>query len=73
MCDICKQTPCHHRCPNALEPKPIEEGIKCGEGIYEGDRYLITVEGCICVDCLEGQSVDEWLNIMGESLETAER
>ena len=58
MCDICRQTPCHPRCPNAPEPKP---------------EYLNTTDGCVCKDCLENFSIDQWLELIGESLTTAER
>jgi hypothetical protein len=73
MCEICRQTPCHPRCPNAPEPIAVETCCKCDGGIYEGDKYLDTVDGCICEDCLGGLSVSEWLDIIGESLTTAER
>ena len=73
MCDICRQTPCHPRCPNAPEPKPVERCCLCGEGIYEGDEYLITTDGCVCKDCLEDFSINQWLELIGESLTTAER
>lgn len=45
MCEICRQTPCHPRCPNAPEPKPVEMCCLCDEGIYEGDEYLNTTDG----------------------------
>ena len=73
MCDICRQTPCHPRCPNAPEPKPVERCCLCGEGIYEGDEYLNTTDGCVCKDCLENFSIDQWLELIGESLTAAER
>lgn len=73
MCDICRQTPCHPRCPNAPEPKPVKRCCLCGEGIYEGDEYLITTDGCVCKDCLEDFSINQWLELIGESLTTAER
>ena len=61
------------RCPNAPEPKPVERCCLCGEGIYEGDEYLNTTDGCVCKDCLENFSIDQWLELIGESLTTAER
>lgn len=73
MCDICRQTPCHSRCPNAPEPKPVKRCCLCGEGIYEGDEYLITTDGCVCKDCLGDFSINQWLELIGESLTTAER
>lgn len=73
MCEICRQTPCHPRCPNAPEPRAVKTCCKCGTGIFEGEKYLETTDGSVCKECLEELSVDEWLEIMGESLETAER
>ena len=73
MCEICRQTPCHPRCPNAPEPKPVEMCCLCGEGICEGDEYLNTTDGCVCKGCLEDFSIDQWLELIGESLTTAER
>ena len=66
MCEICRQTPCHPRCPNAPEPKPVKRCCLCGEGIYEGDEYLITTDGCVCKDCLEDFSINQWLELIGE-------
>lgn len=40
MCDICRQHPCHPRCPNAEEPKVKEICSICHEGIYIGDKYI---------------------------------
>ena len=37
MCMECRQTPCHPRCPNAPDPKPVYECEYCHDGIYEGD------------------------------------
>lgn len=37
MCSLCRQFPCHPRCPNAPEPVPLMRCKECGEGIYEGD------------------------------------
>ena len=37
MCEICRQTPCHPRCPNADEPKIIGhcDNVNCGEPLRE--------------------------------------
>ena len=40
MCSLCRQFPCHPRCPNAPEPVPLMRCKECGEGIYEGDEVL---------------------------------
>lgn len=40
MCSLCRQFPCHPRCPNAPEPVPLMRCKECGEGIYEGDYFF---------------------------------
>ena len=53
MCSLCRQFPCHPRCPNAPEPVPLMRCKECGEGIYEGDEYYDTGNGGICKECIE--------------------
>lgn len=38
MCAECGMNPCHPRCPNAPEPVPVHECVKCGYGILVGDN-----------------------------------
>jgi hypothetical protein len=73
MCSVCRQNPCSPRCPNAEEAKPVKRCCRCNDGIYEGDEYLFTVDGCICRECLESLTVEEWLELYEESLTVAER
>ena len=39
MCAECGMNPCHPRCPNAPEPVPVHECVKCGYGILVGDKF----------------------------------
>lgn len=48
MCSMCLSIPCHPRCPNAPEAVPVHRCGKCGEGIFEGDKYFDSQEGYIC-------------------------
>ena len=73
MCADCRMTPCHPRCPNAPEEKPIETCYRCKKGIMEGEKFLSTSDGSICEECLENFSVHERLEMIGESLIIAER
>lgn len=41
--------------------------------IYEGDKYMDTPEGPVCKDCIEGMSVTEFCELIGESFKTAEK
>lgn len=71
MCAECLTTPCHPRCPNAKEPKPIHTCIECKDGIYAGDKFLTTEKGTVCEDCLRDMSGTDLLELMGERLEEA--
>ena len=65
MCEICRQTPCNSRCPNAPEPEPVEKCLKCGE-------YFDGPDGPICENCMEDMSYSEVLEIIGEKMKVAE-
>lgn len=71
MCDMCRMTPCHPRCPNAQEPKKEYECCICGYGLFKGDKYLYGLEGYVCKECLDDMTSGELLEMLGESLETA--
>lgn len=73
MCSMCLRTPCHPRCPNAPEPVAVHRCFKCGVGIFEGEKYLDSSAGQICEDCLDDMAVEEWLELLGESLSIAEK
>lgn len=71
MCEICRQNPCHPRCPNAPEPKPVHKCEMCHGGIFEGDKFLESCRGIICIDCLEDMDISELLEIAGLELSEA--
>lgn len=73
MCSMCLSTPCHPRCPNAKEPVPVLECAMCHEGIFEGEEYLETEDGPMCKDCVEGLSVADFMELVGEEFSTAEK
>ena len=45
MCSICKQYPCHPRCPNYIPPKASHCCYICNEGIYGGEEYIENDDG----------------------------
>ena len=45
MCSICKQYPCHTRCPNYIPPKASHCCSICNEGIYDGEEYIENDDG----------------------------
>lgn len=71
MCSECLMSPCHPRCPNAPEPTPIFRCRVCGEGIYEGDKYFDDGNSEICSECMDDMSVEEMLELFGETMKTA--
>lgn len=57
MCEICRQTPCDNRCPNA-DDKPIVITAtceECGDDIYSDYTHWIDSEGNIFCsrECVE--------------------
>lgn len=72
MCSLCLMTPCHPSCPNAPEPKPVMECAWCHEGIFAGDKYIDSPEGPICEECVDGMTVTEYMELIGEKFSTAE-
>lgn len=52
MCDICGRTPCHPRCPNAIE-NPIGHCSECGAPIITTyDYYTDNEDNIFCSeDC----------------------
>lgn len=69
----CGMNPCHPRCPNAPEPVPVHECVKCGYGILVGEKFWDSPEGKICEECVEDMSAEEILKLCGESLTEAEK
>lgn len=53
MCDICRQTPCNSRCPNAPEPPVFGICVNCKEEILDGYDYY-DIDGDIwCEECID--------------------
>ena len=52
MCTVCRQTPCHSRCPNAEEPPIYAQCESCGAEIRDGDEYYEIDSHNYCKDCV---------------------
>lgn len=52
MCEICRQTPCHNRCPYAPEPQVAYRCWQCGNEIYEGEDLYIINDEMWCEECV---------------------
>jgi hypothetical protein len=53
VCDICLQTPCHPRCPNAPEPPTVYICSGCGEPIYDGQDVWHIMGEQWCEHCID--------------------
>lgn len=71
MCSVCLSIPCMARCPGASEPTPIYKCSKCGEGIYEGDKFYDGIGEEVCEECISDMSAEEILEMVGEKLDIA--
>lgn len=71
MCSICLTSPCHPRCPNASDQVAVKTCSRCTEGIWEGEEYMDSDNGPICEECLAEMTVKEYLDFVGEGLNTA--
>lgn len=52
-CDICLQSPCHPRCPNAADPVAVFVCSGCSHEIYEGDDYWDIMGEQFCERCID--------------------
>ena len=73
MCSLCRQNPCHPRCPNYdPEQDAVYTCAECGEPILSGEEYIDTLSGQIHRECAEEMSLSELLRALGETIQTAE-
>ena len=54
MCEICRQSPCHPRCPNAPDPPMSCYCTYCCEPIYVGEEYMEIDGDKYHEECLKG-------------------
>ena len=53
MCEVCLQTPCNPRCPNAPDPPTVFVCSGCSESIREGDYYWDIFGEQFCENCIK--------------------
>ena len=51
MCEECRRSPCHPRCPNAPDPIAVFICSGCGQEIYEGEDYWEFLGEQFCENC----------------------
>ncbi len=65
MCSVCRQYPCHSRCPNYTPPQTIHFCSVCNNGIYDGEEYIVNPDGehahYDCLTDLSYRAMIEWL------------
>lgn len=55
MCEICRQFPCHLRCPNYIPPKSKYYCSICNDGIQICEKYIENNRGDYAHwDCING-------------------
>lgn len=75
MCSICGRNDGLHdyRCPYYSPPHPKYLCCYCGEGIYQGGRYLDNENGEYmhedCIGCLGTDRVINWLGFKYKEME----
>lgn len=72
ICDICNMVGDHnHRCPNYVPPKANRYCSACGDGIYDGEEYIVNDDNeCRHYDCFYGVGgLLEWLGYEIKTME----
>lgn len=71
MCLICRNNPCHPRCPNYIFPKTTYYCSFCDNGIYEGEEYIENQDGEYRhYECFHGmRDLLEWLGYEIKTME----
>lgn len=64
MCEICLQTPCAYRCPNAKLPKYKHRCAICGNQIFFGEEYIAETDYAH-IDCLDRLSIKGLIDYLG--------
>lgn len=74
MCSICRQNPCHPRCPN-YDPAvdTVYTCEECGEGILDGEEYIETMTGYLHTDCASGMTLSELTKALGVDIQIAHK
>lgn len=71
MCELCRQYPCDHRCPNYTPPETDKKCELCREYICVGEEYVENYMGQYAhLDCL-GCDYNS-IEFLGEKVKTME-
>ncbi len=72
MCEICRQSPCHPRCPNAPDPPTVYTCKHCNEPIVVGDEYYELDGDYYHEECFEDNAAAILTESYGATKGTAE-
>ena len=72
MCSVCLQTPCDSRCPNAADPKAVDDCILCNHPIIPGEEYGKINGLCYCESCLDDMPLSNLITLCGAEWHTLE-
>lgn len=74
MCEICKNYPCHPRCPDYKPPKTNHHCSICDEGIQNGEDYIVNDNGDYAHwECFRGtKHLADWLGYTVKEMEDGE-
>ncbi len=73
MCSICRQYPCHPRCPNYTPPKARHYCSICNNGIYGNEEYVENIGSEYAhYDCLTDLSYRAMIDWLGGEIRTME-
>lgn len=72
MCSVCLQTPCDPRCPNAADPKGVDDCILCESPIVPGDEYGKINGLSYCESCLEDMPLSNLITLGGGEWHTSD-
>ncbi len=63
MCQECRQTPCHPRCPNADDPPIVCYCDNCDGEIRDGDTMYKIGSERFCEECITRGRTDAEVNV----------
>jgi len=70
MCEICRQTPCHSRCPQT-DVRAACFCRNCYAGIWPGQEFYQSAQGPVCMECISEMTVRDVIRMVGEKLDIA--
>ena len=65
MCQLCRMSLCHPRCPNASDPPAVFHCAGCGESIYPGYEYARIGGVEYCEECVDNMPYCALIPLLG--------